>query len=111
MVDPKYVVALEKPCVYFDPEFLPDDTAETYYQDLLKNIKWEKTSKINRWVSLHHCTDLADYQYRDAPGAAHLGFTPIITSIQKAARATTENYPWSRTIDRFEKLLKNAHDN
>lgn len=84
MVDPKYVVALEKPCVYFDPDFLPKQTADEYFQDLLTTIKWEKTSKINRWVSLHHAKDLADYQYRDAPGAAHLGFTQTIEKIQKA---------------------------
>ena len=85
MVDPKYVVPLKKPCVYFDPEFLDEGTATAHYEDLLKNIKWEKTSKINRWVSLHHAQDLNDYQYRDAPGAAHLGFTHAIESIQKAA--------------------------
>ena len=87
MVDSKYVVALKRPCVYFDPEFLPPDVATECYDDLLQNIKWETTSKINRWVSLHHSLDLKDsYQYRDAPGAPQLGFTKSIEKIQVAAQ-------------------------
>lgn len=86
----KYLVALETPCVYFDPEFLSDADASKFYQELLHGIKWETTSKINRWVSLHHARgellEEASYQYRDAPGAAHLGFTETIQKIQEAAQ-------------------------
>lgn len=87
MVDDKYVVkSLQTPCVYFDPDFLAADEATCFYDDLLKNIKWEKTAKINRWVSLHHSKDLSDYQYRDAPGEAHVGFTESIRAIQEKAQ-------------------------
>jgi tRNA G10 N-methylase Trm11/alkylated DNA repair dioxygenase AlkB len=86
MVDSKYLVqSLATPCVYYDPEFLPEQDAEAYYQDLLKNIKWEKTSKINRWVSLHHEEGLDNYQYRDAPGAANIGFNEVLQKIKEQA--------------------------
>jgi alkylated DNA repair dioxygenase AlkB/tRNA1(Val) A37 N6-methylase TrmN6 len=87
MVDSKFVVPLKRQCVYFDPDFLPPELATESYLDLLKNIKWETTSKINRWVSLHHSLDLkGSYQYRDAPGAPQLGFSTSIQRIQMAAQ-------------------------
>eukprot|EP00934_Nitzschia_sp_Nitz4_P007453 Nitzschia sp. Nitz4//scaffold20_size174350//106782//108935//NITZ4_002112-RA/size174350-snap-gene-0.221-mRNA-1//1//CDS//3329541839//7443//frame0 len=110
MADSKYLVeSLETPCVYFDPSFLDEKSALEYYEDLLKNIKWEKTSKINRWVSLHHASDVSDYQYRDAPGDAHLGFTPTIQAMQEKA----EEWYFSQTQKRvkFNVCLLNYYEN
>jgi len=110
MVDSKYAVALKRPCVYFDPEFLPLDRATEYYQDLLQNIKWETTSKINRWVSLHHSLDLKDsYQYRDAPGAPQLGFTKSIEDIQIAAQDWYFNQTGQKV--EFNVCLLNYYEN
>ena len=41
------------PCAYYDPSF-PTKKAKEYYLDLRRNIHWEKTVKIKRWVSLFH---------------------------------------------------------
>lgn len=93
--DAKYVVPLKKPYVYYDANFLDPATASTFYQDLLTATKWETTSKINRWVSLHYNNDTDEndndqqqqqYQYRDAPGAPQIGFSPTIQRIQEAAQ-------------------------
>jgi 2OG-Fe(II) oxygenase superfamily len=105
------VKELLEPCVYYDPDFLPSDQADVLYQDLFRNTKWEKTAKINRWVSLYHelrksndPEDAADtddengkpinpttdddglnYKYRDAPGDAVVGYTETIRSLQRLA--------------------------
>ena len=84
----EFLVPLETHCVYYDPDFLPPHEADEYYQDLLANIKWEKTSKINRWVSLHHEMKDTDalYRYKDAPGCAINGFNETLRKIQNAAQ-------------------------
>mmetsp|Transcript_5192 Transcript_5192/g.10677 ORF Transcript_5192/g.10677 Transcript_5192/m.10677 type:complete len:734 (-) Transcript_5192:8-2209(-) len=101
----QYLIPLQTPCVYYDETFLAETEAEELYQDLWKNTAWEKTAKINRWVSLYHelgnveeeeqdhtpdanSTDNADrdYKYRDAPGASVKGFTPSIRRIQQQAQ-------------------------
>lgn len=107
----KYLINdIDEPCVYYDPEFLSPNQADVFYQDLLRNTKWEKTVKINRWVSLYHelwknSTNGKDdeddendenngnkndaslnYKYRDAPGGAIVGFTDTIRSIQNLAQ-------------------------
>ena len=101
MVNERLVVQdLATPCVYYDPDFLTPQESQSYFHDLRHNIKWEKTVKINRWVSLFHelassknsdddndnTTGTTTYKYRDAPGAAHEGFTDIIRSIQERAQ-------------------------
>ena len=43
---------LRTPCLYYDPKFLCESEANEAYQDLLDNTPWEKTAKINRWVTL-----------------------------------------------------------
>eukprot|EP00578_Thalassiosira_sp_NH16_P018309 CAMPEP_0181094364 /NCGR_PEP_ID=MMETSP1071-20121207/9954_1 /TAXON_ID=35127 /ORGANISM="Thalassiosira sp., Strain NH16" /LENGTH=780 /DNA_ID=CAMNT_0023176689 /DNA_START=50 /DNA_END=2392 /DNA_ORIENTATION=- len=48
----EYLLPLRTPCVYYDPNFLLDAEADEAYADLLKNTPWEKTPKINRWVTL-----------------------------------------------------------
>ena len=86
MVAERYLVPLATPCVYYDEDFLRKEDAERYYEDLLKNIKWEKTAKINRWVSLHHELEgVQDYKYRDAPGASQPGFIDTIDTIRQRA--------------------------
>lgn len=89
MVNDAFVVKeLASPCVYYDPGFLSEQEAQECYNDLRHNIKWEKTFKINRWVSLFHELkgENVNYKYRDAPGAAHVGFTPTIQRIQQLAQ-------------------------
>jgi tRNA G10 N-methylase Trm11/alkylated DNA repair dioxygenase AlkB len=38
--------------VYHDPNFLPLEESEKYYEELVRIIPWKKTAKINRWVHL-----------------------------------------------------------
>ena len=81
--------------MYYHANFLSTEEADAAYQDLFKNTKWEKTAKINRWVSL--CTAVPtkrvegevsnaaarDYKYRDAPGATVAGFPESVLRIQQ----------------------------
>lgn len=89
---------LRTPCVYYDPEFLPDAEATEAYDELLKNTPWEKTPKINRWVTLMELPreggsgegaasggDGASYKYRDAPGASIVGFPPVVQKMKLLA--------------------------
>ena len=110
MVDSKYLVQeLETPCVYYDPEFLTIDEAENFYKVLLTEIKWEKTPKINRWVSLHHVLDGDEnYKYRDAPGAAQIGFTDTIEKIRQRAQEWYEKET-SNQVD-FNVCLLNYYE-
>ena len=111
MVDPKYLVnELDTPCVYYDSEFLTIDEADALYKVLLTEIKWEKTPKINRWVSLHHVLDGDEnYKYRDAPGAAQVGFTDTIEKIRQRAQEWYENQT-SEKVD-FNVCLLNYYEN
>ena len=86
----EYIIPLRTPCVYHDSAFLSEDEATEAYQDLLKNTPWEKTPKINRWVTLmmDEPTEVGedgekrDYRYRDAPGAPLVGFPPIVQKVK-----------------------------
>lgn len=91
-IDPPYLVPLQTPCVYYDPDFLPQEDANAYYTQLKQETHWEKTAKINRWVALYNNSAEDEtsppqqaYKYRDAPGAAIIGFTPTILKIKQAA--------------------------
>ena len=48
----EYLLPLHTPCVYYDANFLSESEASVAYQYLLTNTPWEKTPKINRWVTL-----------------------------------------------------------
>ena len=95
-----YLLPLRTPCVYHDPTFLTEEEANEAYEDLLHNTPWEKTPKINRWVTLMMDVpnkendgdddDEAeakerDYRYRDAPGAPLVGFPPIVHKLKLKA--------------------------
>ena len=67
-------------CVYLDESFLDD--SKNYYEQLRKDTKWEKTPKINRWVSLY-VEGENNYKYRDAPGAATVSFPPLIKELKE----------------------------
>jgi alkylated DNA repair dioxygenase AlkB/23S rRNA G2445 N2-methylase RlmL len=83
-----YLVPLDTPCVYYDAGFISQEEADAFYEDLLKNTRWEKTAKINRWVALYNnSTQDQDYKYRDAPGENNIGFTPTILRIKEKAEA------------------------
>lgn len=110
MVNPKYLVRLETPCVYYDSEFLSKGEAHECYKALQTQIKWEKTEKINRWVSLYHnFNGEDDYKYRDAPGAAQQGFNEIIDKIRKRVEAWYE-METSEKIE-FNVCLLNYYEN
>jgi alkylated DNA repair dioxygenase AlkB/23S rRNA G2445 N2-methylase RlmL len=71
-MDEFLVRELETPCVYHDSEFLSEEQADSFYATLRKQIPWEKTAKINRWVRLYQeagddAGDAAAYAYKDAP--------------------------------------------
>eukprot|EP00536_Pseudo-nitzschia_multiseries_P015116 jgi/Psemu1/165148/gw1.822.19.1 len=71
-MDDFVVRELETACVYHDPDFLSEETADDYYETLKTLIPWEKTAKINRWVRLYQeagedGTDTPAYAYKDAP--------------------------------------------
>jgi 23S rRNA G2445 N2-methylase RlmL/alkylated DNA repair dioxygenase AlkB len=71
-MDEFLVRELETPCVYHDSEFLSEEQADSYYATLRKQIPWEKTAKINRWVRLYQeagddAGNAAAYAYKDAP--------------------------------------------
>ena len=96
--------------MFYDPEFLPPHEADDFYKDLLENIKWEKTQRINRWVSLHHEMNGADaqYRYRDAPGGAVRGFNDTIQKIQQAAQEW--HYRQWKTKVEFNVCLLNYYE-
>ena len=48
----EFLLPLRTPCVYHDTSFLSEGEATAAYEDLLQNTPWEKTPKINRWVTL-----------------------------------------------------------
>ena len=84
------------------------------YRDLLAHTPWEKTAKINRWVALRELPRDAGgggggdggggdgedaaaaaaagrgYRYRDAPGAALVGFPPVLMQLKRRAEAWLE---------------------
>jgi alkylated DNA repair dioxygenase AlkB len=66
---------------------LDPEEASKAYQDLHQNTNWEKTAKINRWVSLTHENLRKDYKYRDAPGEAVVGFGETVQRLQRKAEA------------------------
>lgn len=102
-----YLLPLQTPCVYHDPNFLPEKEAYDAYQTLLVETPWEKTAKINRWVTLMEVGEGEDsgtlddaknaaeaatqttpattklgYKYRDAPGDSIKGFPPIVRRLK-----------------------------
>lgn len=97
----EYLLPLRTPCVYYDPQFLSESEANEAYEDLLKNTPWEKTAKINRWVTLMELPKDGDnvegkpaeddtkegtgYRYRDAPGASIIGFPPVVHKLKLLA--------------------------
>lgn len=101
----EFLIPLRTPCVYHDPNFLPTDEATAAYQDLLENTPWEKTAKINRWVTLMELPKNASnvdekeeadgddtdekkgtgYRYRDAPGETIIGFPPTVYKLKLLA--------------------------
>lgn len=93
----EYLLPLRTPCVYHDTSFLSNEEATEAYEDLLHNTPWEKTPKINRWVTLmmdvpqnnnsdeHQQQKQRDYKYRDAPGAPIMGFPPIVHKLKTRA--------------------------
>ncbi|KAK1735909.1 2OG-Fe(II) oxygenase family protein [Skeletonema marinoi] len=95
----EYLLPLRTPCVYHDTSFLSEDEATEAYEDLLNNTPWEKTPKINRWVTLMmdvpddeqqeeetgEDETKRDYRYRDAPGAPLVGFPPIVHKLKTMA--------------------------
>lgn len=89
--------------------------ADAAYADLHTNTKWEKTAKINRWVSL--VTDSgedgdANYKYRDAPGAAIVGFSDTIRTIKERAEAWyNERQDDSKPPVAFNVCLLNFYEN
>ena len=98
----EYLLPLRTSCVYYDDQFISESEANEAYEDLLKNTPWEKTAKINRWVTLmelpkeEDCDDNKEkddndtkktdgYRYRDAPGASLIGFPPAVHKLKGLA--------------------------
>jgi alkylated DNA repair dioxygenase AlkB len=106
----EYLLPLHTPCVYYDDNFLSESEASDAYQYLLTNTPWEKTPKINRWVTLMELPPTAKnggkgdtvaegdettgavepkevgYRYRDAPGASIVGpFPPVVHKLKLLA--------------------------
>mmetsp|Transcript_14357 Transcript_14357/g.31114 ORF Transcript_14357/g.31114 Transcript_14357/m.31114 type:complete len:749 (+) Transcript_14357:148-2394(+) len=95
-----YLLPLRTPCVFYEPQLLSESEANEAYEDLLTNTPWEKTAKINRWVTLmelpkdDHVGDDGTktkeeegsaYKYRDAPGASIIGFPPAVHKLKLLA--------------------------
>lgn len=95
----EYLIPLDQPCVYYESQFVSEAEANEAYEDLLHNTPWEKTPKINRWVTLmelpnNHCKDKEEgdengdtkktegYRYRDAPGESIIGFPPVVHKLK-----------------------------
>ncbi|KAL9185091.1 hypothetical protein ACHAXT_002868 [Thalassiosira profunda] len=93
----KHLVPLRTPCVYYDADFLSESEASEGYDDLRKGTPWEKTAKINRWVTLMELPkgdpdasaaeskEGTGYKYRDAPGASIIGFPPTVHKLKLLA--------------------------
>jgi len=108
----EYLLPLVTPCAYHDPNFLPPSEADDAYAYLLANTPWEKTPKINRWVTLMELppskveeaeedrgnnngsattattattATSSGYRYRDAPGGSMIGFPPVVHALKLRA--------------------------
>jgi alkylated DNA repair dioxygenase AlkB/tRNA(Ser,Leu) C12 N-acetylase TAN1 len=88
----EYLIPLKTPCVYYDPSFLPPDEASAAFTELLNSTPWEKSPKINRWVTLMElprdgtqASEAGTYKYRDAPGKTIVGFPPVVHKMKLMA--------------------------
>jgi tRNA G10 N-methylase Trm11/alkylated DNA repair dioxygenase AlkB len=104
----EFLVPLETPCVYHDPDFIDPSQADAFYQELLKNIPWEKTAKINRWVHIcqeppppncdekeeEHQPQQRNYAYKDAPSASSTTYVnpPFPEAVQTIRKACQDWY-------------------
>jgi alkylated DNA repair dioxygenase AlkB len=121
--------------VYYDEDFLDSAQADELYQDLWKHTAWEKTAKINRWVSL--CHELSstssdgdenekengddeteeekgkpkDYKYRDAPGDSVVGFPDAVKVIQRRAEEWYFEKTGGKQRVTFNVCLLNFYEN
>ena len=127
----EYLIPLKTPCVYYDPSFLDEAEANEAYADLLKNTPWEKTAKINRWVTLMelpkneansdaNAAEGRGYKYRDAPGASIIGFPPVVQKLKaqaeewynsRAAAAAKQNKDTDYKPVEFNVCLLNYYQN
>jgi len=85
---PWLVSELKTPCVYYDSDFLPADTATQLYNELSSTLQWETNSNINRMTALHG--EIADagpeeYHYKDAPSLKLLPWTEALQRVKAAA--------------------------
>ena len=104
-----YLVPLDTPCVFYYPNLISADDAERNYDDLQKNVPWEKTAKINRWVALYEETPENGYKYRDAPGQqSSRPFTDTIRSIKEQAEQCYENLSGAKV--EFNTCLLNFYE-
>jgi hypothetical protein len=100
------------PCVYYIEDFL-DDASNTIFELLRTSVKWEKTTKINRWVALYGEVPLEPatdtYRYRDQPSQGMQPWTKellaIKTQIEAYYLAQTQT-----TVD-FNVCLLNMYEN
>ena len=91
------------------PNLISADDAERNYDDLQKNVPWEKTAKINRWVALYEETPENEYKYRDAPGEqSSRPFTDTIRSIKEQAEQCYENLSGAKV--EFNTCLLNFYE-
>ena len=92
------IQGLAIPCVYYIEDFL-DDTSSTIFEQLRTTVKWEKTTKINRWVALHGelpveeeeeegaTTTTSTYRYRDQPSQGIQPWTDALVRIKTKIEA------------------------
>ena len=114
MIMKDYLIPLDTPCVYYKPELFSKEQADEYYKDLLHNIKWEKTSKINRWVALHEELPEGDdsgYRYRDAPNQQVKGSAEEGSSVKEGSTSNSqlnepEKVPFTNTISKIQDAVQ-----
>ena len=84
---PYAVKGLATECVFYDGSFLEKSVANKLYETLRTTMKWEKTSKINRWVALvgDKREDQKDYKYRDQPSQGLGDWTPELLDMKRRA--------------------------
>tara|TARA_B100000780_G_scaffold221487_1_gene160566 strand:- start:1959 stop:3473 length:1515 start_codon:yes stop_codon:yes gene_type:complete len=125
------IAGLSIPCVYYIKQFLNEtqDDLPKLYEHLRTSVKWEKTTKINRWVALFgdvtkpppattasttststtSTSTTSSYRYRDQPSQGLQPWSDELLSIKK--KIETYYHQHTGKAIEFNVCLLNMYEN